>query len=104
MKETRLHINVSIFDVLMDREKAIHSHAGKEELVTILGNRWYKQRFPIYFTSLSKKFYAKVEKQRLRKSASETLSNLFQFNHPLHIVNQKIISYMRDIDFRYLDI
>lgn len=104
MRVTKFYNSVSVFDIFMKSDKVTFGYVRNEELVKSLENEHYDQHFPIYFMSLSKEFYSKVEKQRLHRTAAETLGDLFKFNDSLHIVNQKILSYMQEKDLKFLTI
>lgn len=107
MKNTNFYNNVSVQDVFLGSAKMTYRHAKDEDLVKALETAAhqgaYEMRFPIYFNDLKKKFYGEVERQRFRRAAAETLCKLFKFNHPLHIVNQKILGHMSDKDLKFLD-
>lgn len=102
MKVTKFHNNVSVFSILMDSEKMLFAYARNENLVRALEKNNYDNTFPIYFPLLKKRFYAEVKKHRLRKNAATILSNVFMFNDPSHLVNQKILHYLTDEDLKIL--
>lgn len=109
METMKFYDDVSVFDICMSSRKVISRHAKKKELVEALPRalrdqarkKNYKHGFPRYFTSSLLKFYNEVEKQRLRRGAAKILSDLFKFNDPFHLVNQKILSYLKDEDLTY---
>lgn len=104
MKMAKFYKDVSVLDIFMESEKVQSGYAKDEKLVEALEKRAYGRRFPIYFPSLMKKFLAKVQRQQLQRTAAETLKCLFKFNDPLHIVNRKILGYMRDDNLTFLEI
>lgn len=100
MEVTNFYNKLSVFGVLTKRKKMISRYVRDEELVKALEKENCDVRFPIYFNCLKKRFYAEVK----RHSAAKLLGNLFGFNDPLHIVNQKIVSYLMDKDLERLKI
>lgn len=102
MKEAKFYNNVSVFDIFMARDKIVAGYVRNDELVEALEKRNYNECFPIYFAHFKKKFDLKVQKHKLRKAAANILSNLLGFNDPLHVVNPKILSYIKDEDLSYL--
>lgn len=102
MKLSRFYNSLSIFDILTESERVISGYAKNEELIAALDGADYDERFPLYFGCLKKKFDIEVEKQRSRQSAAISLSNIFKFNDPSHIVNQKILGYLRHQDLKSL--
>lgn len=103
MKTTKLYDNVSIFNIFMGSEKKISGYARNEELVGALEKGNYEMQLPMYFPSLKKRFYPKVDKHRLRVPATKIVSNIFKFNDPFHPVNQKIFNYLSDDDLKFLE-
>lgn len=102
MKVARFYDNLSVYNICLESERVISGFAKNEELVEALEDGVYDERFPIYFPYLKKRFYIEVERHRLRRVTASTLSNLFQFNDPRHIINQKIFGYMKDEDLAFL--
>lgn len=90
------------FSTFLESKGVISGYARNEELVTALEGKAYEKCFPIHFTYLRNQFDAAVEKQRLRKSVARTLCDLFKMNHPYHMAIQKILSYMKDNDLKFL--
>lgn len=103
MKLAKFYNNVSIHDIFMGSEIVISNYAKNEDLIKALESGTYEERFPIYFTDLENKFHTEIEKQRLRRAAAISLSCIFKFNDPSHIVNQTILSYMKDEDLKFLE-
>lgn len=104
MKVTKFYNNVSIYRVLMGPKKGISCYARNEELLRALEANNYENEFPICFVWLKKGFDAEVEKQKLRYTAAEILSNLFKFNDPLHPAIQNVMDYLQDEDVELLTI
>lgn len=102
MKEVKFYKNVSLHEVFMESEKVVSRFARNEDLVDALKGGAYKDRFPLNFPCLEKKFLVEVERQQLRKTAAKVLSDLFKLNDPYHLVNQKIFNYLRDEDLKFL--
>lgn len=102
MKAAMFYSKVSVLRIFLANDAVLSGYARNEELVKALEENRYENKFPIYFSSLKKRFDAEVLKQRSRNRAAETLSNLFQFNDPFNLINQKILSYMRQEDFVFL--
>lgn len=65
MKKTSFYQNLSI-DVLFKCEKVISAYTRNKKVVKALEKKEYERKFPIYFTSLKKRFHAIAKKQRLR--------------------------------------
>lgn len=103
MKRTRFYNNVTIFNVLMNSEKVISGFARNEELLEALEEGDYGAQLPIYFSSLKKRFYTRVEKHRSRNLAAQIVSKIFKFNNPLNLVNCKILSFLSDGDLKFLE-
>lgn len=95
MKVAKFYNDVSVHDIFLGSKKVISRYAKNDELVAALERVGCYTRFPIYFVSLGVKFYVEVERQRMRRTAAKILCDLFKFNDPLHIINQKILDYMR---------
>lgn len=102
MKVATFYNSVTVHDVFLESKKVISGYAKNEELVEALKSGAYGERFPIYFSILEKAFFVEVERQKLRKAAAETLSSLFKFNDPYHLVMQTILCYLRDSDLKIL--
>lgn len=100
MKEAKFYNSVSVFDIFAGSKQMISGYAKNEELIEALKVGDCEKRFPIYFTPLIKRFYVEVSRQKLRKLAAKILGNLFEFNDPAHVVNQKILSYISDVDLK----
>lgn len=98
----KFYNDVSIRDIFLNSNKVISGYASNEELVEALEMRMYEERFPTYLALWKEKFYVEVDRQRSRRAAAQTLSNLFKFNDKFHIVNQAILSYMSDDDLTFL--
>lgn len=103
MKTTKVYNNVSIFNIVMGSEKKISGYARNEELIEALEKGNYEVQLPIYFPSLKKRFYPKVDKHRMRLPATKIASDVFNFNDPIHQVNQKILDYLSDDDLKFLE-
>lgn len=97
MRKTKFYNDVSVFNALMGSSKVISRYARNEELVEAFKENYYNKKFPIYFHLLKKRFYAEVEKQKLRKVAAANLSNLLNLNDPFHPITQKILDYTGEI-------
>lgn len=103
MKAAKFYHDVSVHEItFIENVKAISGYARNEELVEALERGACENRFPIYFNHFKKEFYIEVDKQRLRRSAAETLSELFKFNDPSHVINQKILDYLNAEDLKFL--
>lgn len=102
MKTAKFYHNVSAYNICMGSDKVLSGFARNDELVKALEENDFSDDFPIYFSCLRKRFYAEVEKQKLRNIAAKILSNLFMFNHPSHPVNHAILRYFTDEDLKFL--
>lgn len=102
MKTTKFYNNVSIFTMMMGSDQVISGFARNEELAQALEEKDYGSMFPIYFTSLKRRFYAEVTEQNLRKSAEISLASLWKLNDPFHPIIRKVLSYIRHEDLKYL--
>lgn len=102
MKATMIHDEVSVLNILTGNTKTLSKYAMNKELLKALKRKAYNFRFPIYFASLKKRFYAAVEKRQLWKHAEIILGNLFRLNDPLHLVNQNILFYLTDADLKII--
>lgn len=103
MGEARFYNNVTIFSIFMASEKLISGYARNEELIQALEENDYEHIFPIYFASLRKRFCTVVEKQKSYILAATRLNTIFNFNEPLHLINKKILSYLNDEEWTFLE-
>lgn len=103
MEKVKFYNTVSIFDVLIHSEKGISGYARNHELINALEEGDYESTFLIYFNSRKKKFDAEVQKQKWRNSAAKVLSDLFKFNDPFHLIVQKVLSYLKDDELKFLE-
>jgi ankyrin repeat protein len=93
---------ITIFDLLVASTGVLSGYARNEELLAAferLGR--VKLEFPIYFNSVAKRLRKEARRQKLLWNAACILSDIFNFNDPLHVANQKIISYLTDNDLKY---
>lgn len=104
MKEARFYNSVTLFHIFMSSDSVISGYARNEELVRALEENTYDNSFPIYFSSLKKRFCTIVERQRLRDSAAKVLSIIFDFNDQFHPVNRNIIYFLSGEDLKILRI
>lgn len=98
MKRIKFFRDLFISD-LFGSQKLISEYARDEDLVRALADRNFGNRFPIYFPSLQKRFRVEVRKQR----AARILSNTFKLNDPSHLVNEKVLSFLREKDIKFLE-
>lgn len=101
MSKIKFYNNVSILNVLTE-SKVISRYARNGDLLRALEKVDCQNEFPIYFRMLKEKLDAAVKRLILQSNAATVLNNLFGFNDPFHIVNQKVISYLRDEDLKTL--
>lgn len=105
MEKTKFYNNVSIFNLLKGNGNVISAYARNDQLVKAFDNQeGCSERFPVYFVSLKKRFYAEVQKQRKRNAAAKVLGNILTLNDPIHPVIQMILDYLRDDDLKFLEI
>lgn len=102
MTETKLCNGLSV-SFLLKSEKVIAGYARNGEIVKALEEIDYTNRFPIYFSSLKKRFDVIVKKQRMRRAVAEVLSDIFKFNDPYHPVNRDILTFLGDADLKFLE-
>lgn len=95
MEATRFYYNLP-FSILLRAKKVISEYVRNKEMMKAFGGGGYDRKFPIYFVSLRMRIERKIETQRLRNSAGEILSEIFQFNNRFHPVNQKILDFLSD--------
>lgn len=100
MKDAKFYNNVSAFNILTDTHKVISGYARNEELLKAFEEANFGNMFPIYGSAMIKRFCTAVERKTLRLPAAKILGDLLQFNDPIHPVNQKILSYLEDADFK----
>lgn len=98
MEETEFYKGVSVLCILIGSRKEVSRYIRNKELVEAFKARSYENKFPIHFASLRNRFNAEVNEQRNRNKAAKVLSNIFKFNDPFHLVNQKILSFMKHSD------
>lgn len=103
MRQATFYNNVSAFNVLLGSKKVISGYARNEELVKSFEGASFDTQFPIYSSSMKKRFHVGVERQRRRKPAARILSDLLAFHDPLHPVIQKILSCIKDEDLQVLE-
>lgn len=101
MRGTRFYNDLPL-SALLRSNRVISGYARNEDLVKALEGNDYCSKFPIYFSSLKRRFYVEVERQRLRAPAIKILSCIFNFSDPFHPVNQKVFSFLRDEDLQFL--
>lgn len=102
MKRTEFYNGISIFKIYTESRKVISGYARNEELVEALEDEHYEGAFPIYFSSLKKRFGAVVERQKVRNTAAKIVSDVFEFNDSSHPVNQKILGFLDHEDLEFL--
>lgn len=104
MRETKFYNNLSICDILTERENIISRYARNEELVKALEEQDCETKFPAMYSAYMKKrfdwFYAEVKKQIFRYAVAQVLCGLFKLNEPVHPVNQNILNYLSDQDLQ----
>lgn len=104
MHVNRFYGNISFLNILVKSENIIAGYARNDSLVKALfEENDYESKFPTYFGSLKARLSTEVLKQRSRILAAKTLSNLLNFDHPFHLINQKILSYINDADLKFFE-
>lgn len=101
LKDTKFYGNVSVYRIYMASKKEVCGFARNEELVRAMDMQNYENKCPIYF---AKKFHVEVKNERFRNAAASILGSLFKFSDSSHLVNQKILSYLRGEDLTILNI
>lgn len=101
MEETEFYHDLTV-SVLFKSEKLLSGYARNDKLIEALDGNEYKNKFPIYFASLKKKFDLVVEKQRTLDHAAGVLSSIFNLNDSIHPVTQMIMHFLDDKDFELL--
>lgn len=109
-KKTTFYKGITLFHILTASGQMMCDgfsrkvHLTQSELLAALEDRHYIDKYPIYATTLKKRFYDIAKKRALRRTASIVLSNLLEFNDHYHPVNQKILTFFRDADLEQLQI
>ncbi|XP_011500897.1 PREDICTED: LOW QUALITY PROTEIN: serine/threonine-protein phosphatase 6 regulatory ankyrin repeat subunit B-like [Ceratosolen solmsi marchali] len=102
LRRRLVYNEISLFDLLVASTKILCGYARNEEMVAAFKEfETEKFEFPIYYEALARRFNAETRKQYLLWNAASILSDIFHFNDPLHIANQKILSYLTESDLQY---
>lgn len=102
MNNTLFYENMSLFDLLSDRQEIILKYVRNAKLVEAFESKDYRVTFPIYYDVMKMRFGAAVEKHRLQTDAAKILSEVFQFNDLSHLVNRRIVDYLNNDDMNFL--
>lgn len=100
MAEDKFYYNLSVFDILTGPKNVLSGYARNEELVKALEES--NDKFPIYSRALQRKFFNEVNRQRLRRTSAEILTNVFCLYDPFHPVIRKILYHLEDEDLLIL--
>lgn len=102
MKATKFYTNLSI-SILLKKRKVISAYARNDKMMIAFAEKDYGSKPPIYFSSLKMRIDVEVKKQKLRDSTARILKNIFKFNDPFHLGNQRILGFLSDIHLKCLE-
>lgn len=101
-KRTTFYNDVSIFNLITGSDRVISGYASNDELLKALQKVDWRNKFPIYSDSLKETLQEAVERQILLNIGVKIINDIFNFNDPFNVVSRKIVSYLKESDFKYL--